>query len=186
MDFIAAVKTLLSTILTSPASSISRSLITLARRISNYTRSNPSSPTAAVRSTAASPLSKFWEERTGGLHFSCIGHLQPGILGLPSSQSRGGRCVPGQPWKSTGELRLPHDFSLDSVLHFRSPVLDFPCNPSISFPSRQAFPRTCNLTVFFGSFSEPNRVFSLSFPFWEYSGVLRLPDFLLYPQRQEM
>lgn len=42
MDFIAAVKTLLSTMLTSLAASISRSRITLGRRISNY-RSNPSS-----------------------------------------------------------------------------------------------------------------------------------------------
>lgn len=42
MDFIAAVKTLLSTTLTSPAASISRSPITLGRRIFNY-RSKPGS-----------------------------------------------------------------------------------------------------------------------------------------------
>lgn len=93
------------------------------------------------------------------------------------------RFVPGQPWKITSELRLPHDFLPGQCAPFSESSVGLSLQPKHFFPSvsRQAFPRTCKLTVFFGSFSEPNHLFSLSFPYWEHSGVLKLPGFSALP-----
>ena len=118
MDFIAAVTTLLSTTLTSPASPILQSLRTLGRRISNY-RSHPSSATAAAHTIATSPFIKFLDEQTRrGLPFSCIGHLTtpgaPGQLFDQSGEASDPRlCLGGR--ESTSELRFPHDWTVCSI-----------------------------------------------------------------------
>ena len=97
----------------------------------NY-RSNPSS---ATHSIARFSVTKFWNIAPGAsLFLHRTPENQAHLVCSPTSpgEAFSPRFVPGQLWKSTSELRLPHDFSLDSVLHFRSPVLDFPCNLSIS------------------------------------------------------
>ena len=130
MDFIAAVTTLRSTTLTSPAFPISE-ISGNSWHKNNY-RSNPSS---AIHNIARFPVTKFQNIAPGAsLFMHWTPENQAHLVCSPTSpgEAFSPRFVPGQPWKSTSELHLPHDFSLDSVLHFRSPVLDFPCNLSIS------------------------------------------------------
>lgn len=179
----------MSTTLTSPAAPISE-ISDNSWHKNNY-RSNLSS---ATHNIARFPVTQFRNIAPGAsLFLHRTPENQAHLVCSPTSpgEAFSPRFVPGQPWKSTSELRLPHDFSLDSVLHFRSPVLDFPCNLSISAlcePAGVAPGVQANSFFFFfliSIFSETNHLFSLSFPYWEHSGVFKLPNFLLWLPNQE-
>lgn len=99
MDFIAAVTTLLSATLTSPASPTSRSPITLSR-ISNYRRSNPSSATAAAHNIAISLFIKFGiNTLRASLFLHRTSNTRHTGSALQSGEALYASFVPGQSWE---------------------------------------------------------------------------------------
>lgn len=141
MDFIAAVTTLLNTTLTSPASPILKSPATRGRRITTEVIS----ALRLLQCTLQRPLwlhSRFNKQSTPRLR-SPASETQPRAHPICSPPSPGRRStprfVPRQPESTGGRAALTHDFSLDRVLHFPSPVSDFSCHLSISVrASKQA------------------------------------------------